>query len=236
MTLDLTIRRAQLYCFLADTFLYPQESWLEHLPHLHGILCDLGLDEFLPPEFDFSLAALQEEHRRAFGLTGSLCYETEYGLPDEFRQSQEMADIAGFYHAFGFRLGGSRHERPDHLATQLEFLYVLSLKEAVAEEKGIEEHVEVCIEARKAFLRDHLGRWIDLLAEGVKRGAALAVDRQPDGTPYTWLARLAAGFIKADAQSLGVTPQVLLRRETAPTPLPMDLSCEGCPAADLGSI
>jgi nitrate reductase assembly molybdenum cofactor insertion protein NarJ len=229
MTHDLTIRRAQLYRFLADAFLYPTDNWLEDLPHLDAILFDLGLGDFQPPVMDFSLSALQEEHRRTFGLTGSLCYETEFGLPDEFRQSQEMADIAGFYHAFGFRLGGTRHERPDHLAIQLEFLYVLSLKEAAA---GIQEHVEVCIEARKAFLRDHLGRWIGLLAEGVARGAALTAGQEADGTPYVWLARLAAAFVEADAQSLGVTPQVLLRRETAPTPLPTDISCESCPVAE----
>ena len=232
MTLELIIRRAQLYRFLADAFLYPTENWLEDLPPLHAILFDLGLDDFQPPEFDYPLPVLQEEHRRAFGLTGSLCYETEYGLPDEFRQSQEMADIAGFYYAFGFRPGGARHERPDHLGLQLEFLYVLSLKEAAAAEQRIEEHVEVCIEARKSFLNDHLGRWIDLLAEGVARGASLTTGQGPDTTPYVWLARLAAGFVRADAQSLGVTPQVLLRRETAPTPLPVDISCETCPVAE----
>ncbi|NIN98480.1 MAG: hypothetical protein GTO49_26570, partial [Anaerolineae bacterium] len=43
------------------------------------------------------LADLQAEYRSVFGAVGSLCYETEYGLPHEFRQSQELADLNGFY-------------------------------------------------------------------------------------------------------------------------------------------
>lgn len=229
MDTTLAIRRAQLYRFLADAFLYPEENWLDDLPHLRPILGALGLDHLKPITFNLDLSGLQQKHLRTFGLTGSLCYETECGLPNEFRQSQEMADIAGFYHAFGFRVGGALRERPDHLATQLEFLYILSLKEAHAAEQGIEEYVEICEEARRAFLRDHLGRWIGLFAEGISRSAA----GEGEENPYTWLAHLARDFVLADARSLGVTLQALQFRKTAPTPLPADLSCGDCPVADM---
>jgi DMSO reductase family type II enzyme chaperone len=224
MTTDLSIRRAQLYRFLAEAFLYPTENWVEEVPDLLPILTDLGLGAYPLPSFNFQLSGLQQEHLHTFGVTGSLCYETEYGLAGEFRQSQEMADIAGFYQAFGFKVGGKQRERPDHLATELEFLYLLTLKEAYAAEQGIEEHVEVCSQARQAFLKDHLGRWIGLVAQSLSKLAG------GDGqSPYVWLANLAVAFVEADAQSLGVTLSAPRLEEVQHTPLGPDLTCDSCP-------
>ena len=229
MRLHLPIRRAQLYCFLANAFLYPTENWLEDLPDLSPIIQDLGLIDFLPLTCNLQLSDLQAEHRQIFGLTGSLCYETELGMPNEYRQSQEMADIAGFYRAFGFQVGGERRERPDHLATELEFLYVLSLKEAYAAEQGIDEHVEVCIEARRAFLEDHLGRWIGLFAQSVAH--SVGPDRADH--PYLWLSQLAAAVVQSDAGGLGLSLADRRLGEVQPTPLGSDISCESCPANTL---
>ena len=229
MSINHIIRRAQIYSFLAEAFLYPTENWLEELPDMHPILEDLGLNNLQLATCNFQLNDLQEAHRRTFGLTGSLCYETELGLPNEFRQSQEMADIAGFYRAFGFQVGGEQRDRPDHLATELEFLYVLSLKEAYAAEQGIDEHVEVCVEARRSFLRDHLGRWIGLFAQSVSRGVVL----EGEANPYLWLSRLAAAFVQIDAHSLGLALDDRRLEEVRPTPPVPDISCETCPVNTL---
>ena len=72
----------------------------------------------------------------------------------------ELADIAGFYRAFGVEVepGG---ERVDHIAAELEFMHLLAVKQAVAEERGEVERAEICRDAAVAFLRDHLGRWIE---------------------------------------------------------------------------
>jgi len=220
---QIAFRRAQVYQFLAGAFLYPQENWLEDLPILAGILVELDMLKgwvFGHASQDFSLPALQSEHRRTFGLTGSQCYETEFGLPHEFRQSQELADIAGFYQAFGFKVGGAVRERPDHLAVELEFMYVLALKEAYAVVNGLHEQVEICHDAQGKFLRDHLGRWIGLFAESLAQST-------PSG-PYLVLAQFAATFVNADAKLLGLhleKPQLV---GIGPTPLGPDLSCEDC--------
>lgn len=226
MNTDTAIRRSQVYRFLADAFLYPAENWLEDLPALEPILRDLDAAplHLAPRVAALSLAALQAEHRRAFGLTGSLCYETEVGLPHEFRQSQELADIAGFYRAFGFTVGGPVRERPDHLAVELEFMHVLALKEAYAAEKGIAEHVEICVDAQGKFLKEHLGQWIGVFAESLARSAA--------NGPYPPLARFAAAFVRADAERLGVTLEQRRLTGIKPTPLAPEISCEGCPVAE----
>jgi DMSO reductase family type II enzyme chaperone len=229
MNIDIAIRRAQVYRFLTDAFLYPSDNWPDNLPLLAAILHDLGLriaDFQLPARRASSrqLPDLQAEHRRAFGLTGSLCYETEFGLPHEFRQSQELADLAGFYRAFGFNVGGRVRERPDHLAVELEFMHVLALKEAFAHDKGIAEQAEVCAEAQRRYLQDHLGRWIAPFAESLARSAKNGL--------YVALARFAAAFVLADAERLGAQVGPRQLAGVRPTPLGPDLSCEGCLAAE----
>lgn len=225
MNTDTAIRRAQIYRFLADAFLYPTENWLEDLPLLGDILRELNISESLDSGFwSLELPALQAEHRRVFGLTGSQCYETELGLPHEFRQSQEMADIAGFYRAFGFNIGGKVRERPDHVSAELEFMHILALKEAYAAENGVAEHVEICVEAQRKFLQEHLGQWVGLFAESLKQSAT-------DG-PFVALARFGSTLVLADAGRLGVTVEQRPLAGIKPTPLAPELSCEACPIAE----
>jgi DMSO reductase family type II enzyme chaperone len=232
MNTETAIRRAQVYRFLADAFLYPGENWLEDLPLLVDILRDLNFEVWdgstlLTTSLEFGvwdLPALQAKHRRAFGLVGSLCYETELGLPHEYRQSQEMADIAGFYRAFGFNVGGQVRERPDHISAELEFMHVLALKEAYAAERDVLEHVEICIDAQRKFLQEHLGKWVGLFAESLARSA--------EEGPYVTLARFAADFVEADAKRFGVAVERRSLAGVKPTPLAPEMSCEACPVTE----
>ena len=214
------LRHAQVYRFLTEVFLYPPEDWTQDLPELNAIAG--GTHTALANLSERGLDDLQAAFRRTFGMTGSLCYETEYGLPHEFRQAQELADIAGFYRAFGFDIGGEVHERPDHLASELEFMYVLALKEAYALERGLTEHAEVCADAQRNFLRDHLARWINLFAERLAQNQ--------DDITYRTLAQFASDFVRKDAAERGlqIEPRKLI--EVLPTPPGPDMSsCNDCP-------
>ena len=76
---------------------------------------------------------LVEDYTQVFGLVVSKeCppYEVQY-CPQTFSvfRSQHLADIAGFYHAFGVAPGRDAPERVDHLACELEFLAWLVAKE-----------------------------------------------------------------------------------------------------------
>lgn len=224
-------RRAQVYRLLSDAFIYPTDDWTSDVGAVSEILHELRVPDDASAGFrslgfaSWDLPALQSEYTRAFGVAGSLCYETEYGLPHEFRQSQELADLAGFYRAFGFGIGGQVRERQDHIAVELEFMYALCLKQAYAEETGPAEGVEICQEAQRKFLRDHLARWVGFLAERVGQTA-------PDG-PYRALAELTSAFVRAHAQESGVKIEPQLLAQIAPTPYGPDLSCQDCPATDL---
>ncbi len=100
---------------------------------------------------------IEREWQAAFGLTDSgplsLC-ETEYGMAHIFQKSHTLADIAGFYRAFGLeRADGA--ERPDHLSVELEFLSFLATKESHAGQGGKEETAEISRNAEQLFLSEH---------------------------------------------------------------------------------
>ncbi len=90
-------------------------------------------------------------------------------LAEHFRQRTDLlADVMGFYKAFAVT---PDHERPDHIACELDFIHVVSLKEARALEAGQAEQAEICAAARQAFLADHLLQWYDRVVELVRKRA-----------------------------------------------------------------
>ena len=58
-------------------------------------------------------------------------YETEYGRMRGMAKGNDLADVAGFYRAFGLELDTDQaHEMLDHIAVELEFYALLLLKQS----------------------------------------------------------------------------------------------------------
>ncbi len=219
MNANAAIQRSQAYAFLSNVFLYPKENWMGSLADFQRILEKMNIEHVEFEGRQHNLEDLQSFFRLTFGATGSLCYETEIGLANEFSQSQEMADISGFYRAFGFELGGIERERPDHAAVELEFMYLLCLKEAYAINQGMDEQAEICIDAQSHFIQDHLGRWFDLLSKNIKKnGDALYAD----------LAQAASNLIDADIKRLNIEFSSKKLKDATPTPFDPNFSCDDC--------
>jgi TorA maturation chaperone TorD len=200
----------------------------------------LGLGE-LPPEaltltplcveLDQPPEALRAEHLRVFGLVPTKeCppHETEYHPTEEpFFRAQQMADVAGFYRAFGIEPAHVRPERPDHLALELEFMAVLLMKKRLAlagaaEDAGMAEGATVCDEAQHSFFRDHLAWWVPAFATGLRRRAG--------GGFYAALGQVLAALIPVERHRLGVdTPSVPARPSSTEGP-EEPAGCAGCPA------
>jgi DMSO reductase family type II enzyme chaperone len=107
----------------------------------------------------------------------------------------ELADIAGFYRAFGVEVAPGT-ERADHITAELEFMHLLAVKEALAQQNGDGvEHAEICREAARSFLRDHLARWAGSFGERLEESATDPL--------YAAAGRLLAGFVEFDAGRLG---------------------------------
>lgn len=95
------------------------------------------------------------------GRTENSLYETEYGRERAMVKTNELADLSGFYKAFGLDNDSEEviSEMADHVSVELEFYAFLLLKQIYLDDNKIEEGSEVVLEGRKNFLRDHLGRF-----------------------------------------------------------------------------
>lgn len=94
-------------------------------------------------------------------------YETEYGRERSMVKGNQLVDIAGFYSAFGFKTGGDGvlPEMVDHVAVELEFYALLILKSAILSDQHDREGEEIVLNARKEFLKSHLGRFVGSICE-----------------------------------------------------------------------
>jgi TorA maturation chaperone TorD len=164
----------------------------------------------------------RREHEALFGRDSSRPpYEGSYET-DPFRQARELADVAGFYRAFGAEPSGPAAERPDHAACELEFLSFLVSRRLAAEAAGELEEAAICLRAEDAFLRDHLGKWLPAFWRDLAA--------RTESPFYRALARLGESLIAEESASRGIEPQRLPRRGLRVLE-PDTVECGGAPAA-----
>ncbi len=200
------LARAAVFRLLALAFSYPTDSVVGEFRRSADV-AEVG-GRLIDPAVAGALAKVREElgpitptelehhYQRIFTLSYSEecpLYETAFSARHLFQQTQQQADIAGFYRAFGVEGHG---ERPDHLATELEFAYLLALKEAKSRRDGHREGWEVSRAAMRSFLRDHLGRWGHLVAQRVAVVGA--------GTAYAAAAHLLLAMLGWEQRYLRV--------------------------------
>ena len=167
------------------------------------------------------------EYQRVFGLMSCReCppYETEYHPNNEpFFRSQQMADVAGFYNAFGLVTPPNCSERPDHLPLQLEFMAYLLMKARLArqsdDQAGWHDQVEVCAETAQKFFAEHLAWWVPSFTRGLRHKAG-------DGL-FAELADALAAFITLERQRYGLPPAKLPVHPDADAELEEE-GCAGC--------
>jgi len=88
-------------------------------------------------------------------------YETEYMAEKVSRKPFELADIAGFYAAFGFDVNEDTRNKEalDHISIELEFMAILSWKEEYAREMKQDENLMIVQDARMKFFKEHFAKW-----------------------------------------------------------------------------
>jgi TorA maturation chaperone TorD len=169
-----------------------------------------------------NVGALVDTFFRLFGHTarGLVCAcEAEYGPDTGFHQPQQLADISGYYLAFGLRPAAASDIRLDHIACECEFMDFLNRKEAVLAAAGSappdDDTLQVTREAERTFLREHLGRF--------GRAFAAQVASEDAGGFYGAVATVLRGFIEAECARLGVVagPLDLMVRPETPDETPM---------------
>ena len=226
------IARGHLYSFLAATFSYPASRHFETAadPNKQKVAVaaaallaseapraiPLGLGERPPDELTLEPAVKQlqaprrrliEDHQKVFGLligqTAPL-NETEYcRSTDAFFRAQQLADIGGFYKAFGVERSAEGRERLDHLSMELEFMARLTEKELFAvasSDPSLREKAAVCRDGQRRFVEAHLMWWVPGFAELLRTGTTTGL--------YAALADSLAAFIVCERVRFGLAPNV----------------------------
>ncbi|MFQ6030045.1 MAG: molecular chaperone [Dehalococcoidia bacterium] len=207
-----TLVRSALYELLSVAFLYPRPGRVEMLQDGVGQLSvateELGWHD-LAAELqrlgdqltDLDDADLERDYIGVFGHTISTdCppYETEYDQAHVFQKSQTLADLGAFYQAFGVQVNSEMKERLDHISVELEFMNLLTFKEAYADlHRHGADKVRICREAQGRFLSYHLAGWIKSFAEKLGRRAG-------DNPLYASLGRVLERHTDREFQRFGL--------------------------------
>ena len=204
------LERGMLYKSFAASFLYPTKQVADQLSQTHNV-------------DPISGEALEGEYNRLFAHLGSAkCppYETEYGYDNVFQKTAAMADIAGFYKAYGLEPSQNNTERVDFLGSELEFMAFLSFQEAYALQQNEAQHLEICLDSQRMFMRDHLGRWIGLFSSILKKSTELRL--------YLEVNTKLESFIAGEVERLQVpvNPVTAPNREQKKDPAPF--GCDAC--------
>jgi len=214
------LARSAVYRLLSQAFAYPTADGIgqlreEDLPLAVAAGGPLpedvrdGLEDTASAFGEISLEGLEEAFRGVFSHVHSTdcpSYETDYTAREIWRQTRELADLGGFYRAFGME---ELAERPDHVTVELEFLHLVTYKAAWALVRGEVEHAGICLDAEGRFLRDHVLKWVP--------GFAARVEAVAGAGPFAAAARLARAFLRAEAERLGIQ---IDERAEPPPPIP----------------
>ena len=174
--------RALIYKLVSVGFLYPDDVWQKRMLGLIEELDKIGepslisdfesniakIRRFLSPASGHSnLTELQEEHFRLFG-PDPVCYLdiAHWAQGDVFMQSRKMAEMAGFYRAFGLDMNEGL--RVDNLSVAFEFLSYLCLKILHAENMGADNHIETTEKAMNSFRDEFVLPGLDRFVKSVR--------------------------------------------------------------------
>ncbi len=168
------LEKAFVYRFLSIGFDYPSE---ESLKTLSESLEDLTLctDKLgLPLDTENIREGIRNSMKSITDVKGDYVKlfegnpivpirETSYELDKSARRAMEMADLLGFYTAFGVQ--PREGIEPDHLSAELEFLSFLYQKLYHLKNSQDHEGINITETAIKEFLKNHIGRWYELFCE-----------------------------------------------------------------------
>ena len=201
--------RGKLYALVGQGFCYPTEALYElvsrgkflseaqeavsQLPYRLALEGDLGSG------LSWESQQFKNQYTWLFDVGGPNPNTGEWEAPCSLYEGEyggghlkTMDDTLRFYHHFGLKLSQETGERdrPDHLATELEFLHALTFKEAELVQAGKGAGASSsCRRVQRDFLRFHLGDFLPQVAgEIVPRGISF----------YSELARLGEQFCQAD--------------------------------------
>lgn len=122
-------------------------------------------------------------------------FESVYASEKRLLMQDARDEVLALYRAAGLDKQESWKEGEDHIALELEFMQILSIRTLDALRRGDGGQAYALVKSQFNFLDVHLGSWVPLLAEQMIRFAQTEF--------YRGLAFLTEGFIESDIELLG---------------------------------
>ncbi len=196
------LARADVYRLLSACFYQPEEAFLEE--ELFGQLKTAMA--VASPRLVPEAAALEDAYRGAgqdnlmldytrlfLGPFDILAkpYGSVYLDGEKIVMGDSTLQAMALYGDGGFEVAEDFKEMPDHVAVELEFLYLLSFRIG---QDGDEGGRATLVALKRRFLAEHLGDWFSLLAAAIRQGAETDF--------YKQLADLTEQVLREDLQEL----------------------------------
>ncbi|MBT3359702.1 MAG: hypothetical protein HN403_08755 [Rhodospirillales bacterium] len=174
------LARADAYRLLSACYYEPEEAFLEEdifgqLKTAMATLAPERVADVAAMEDDFrssGIEALTLDYTRLFlGPFGILAkpYGSVYLEAENVVMGETTMQAMALYREGGFEVADDFREVPDHVALELEFLYLLTLR----------LNAEPEIEALKhRFLGENLGKWVGEFADAMRNGAETGFYKQ----------------------------------------------------------
>ncbi len=196
------LARADVYRLLSACFYQPEEIFLEE--ELFGQL-KTAMAKVSPQrvpdgaslESSFrktGLEALQLDYSRLFLGPFEIPakpYGSVYLDGEKVVMGDSTLQALALYREANFEIAGDFREMPDHVAVELEFLYLLSFRIGQTEDHEDQARLGAL---KRRFLEEHLGQWIGTFSEAIQQSA--------ESDFYKQLADLTEQFVREDLQEL----------------------------------
>jgi TorA maturation chaperone TorD len=121
-------------------------------------------------------------------------YASFWLTDDQSLRHEATMAVLDFYEQGGLDVSDEFRELPDHVAVELEFLYLLACSKNQASDAGDTAELSRIAALHRRFLLEHLGTWLGGFADALRSGAGTAF--------YRKLAGLTERFVRLEAELL----------------------------------
>ena len=180
------LAKADVYRLLSACYYQPEDAFLEEdifsqFKTAMAVLAPERVADVAAMEDGFrdsGVEALMLDYTRLFlGPFGILAkpYGSVYLDGEDIVMGVSTMRALALYREGGFEVAEDFREIPDHVALELEFLYLLTFRLGGETEAGEQARLSAL---KRGFLEEHLGQWVGELAAAMRNGAETSFYRQ----------------------------------------------------------
>lgn len=158
------------------------------------------LAKYLSNTWENSITELAVDYARVFighgvdGYSAAYPFESVYTSEKRLLMQGARDEVLALYRVAGLEKQESWREGEDHIALELEYMQILSLRTAEALREGDQDRALSLLKSQFNFMDVHLGGWAPLLTGEMRTFAKTDF--------YKGLAYMAEGFLETDTELL----------------------------------